>query len=54
VTEDWRKLHNEELHNLYYSPNNIRMVKEDENVNKKLVGKLEKKRLHGRPTQMGG
>jgi hypothetical protein len=25
VTEDWRKLHNEELHNLYSSPN--RMIK---------------------------
>jgi hypothetical protein len=23
----WRKLHNEELHNLYYSPNIIRMIK---------------------------
>jgi hypothetical protein len=23
VTEDWRKLHNEELHNLYSSPNII-------------------------------
>jgi hypothetical protein len=31
VTGDWRKLHNEELHNLYSSPNIIRMiVKEDE------------------------
>jgi hypothetical protein len=27
VTGDWRKLHNEELHNLYSSPNIIRMVK---------------------------
>jgi hypothetical protein len=26
---DWRNLHNEELHNLY-SPNIIRMIKEDE------------------------
>jgi hypothetical protein len=24
---DWRKLHNEELHNLYSSPNIIRMIK---------------------------
>jgi hypothetical protein len=32
VTGGWRKLHNEELHNLYTSPNIIRMdqVKEDE------------------------
>jgi hypothetical protein len=24
VTEEWRKLHNEELHNLYSSPNIVR------------------------------
>jgi hypothetical protein len=27
VTGDWRKLHNVELHNLYSSPNIIRMIK---------------------------
>jgi uncharacterized membrane protein len=27
VTRDWRKLHNEELHNLYSLPNIIRMIK---------------------------
>jgi hypothetical protein len=27
VTGGWRKLHNEELHNLYFSPNIIRMIK---------------------------
>jgi hypothetical protein len=27
VTGDWRKLHNEELHNLYSSRNVIRMIK---------------------------
>jgi hypothetical protein len=27
VRGDWRKLHNEELHNLYISPNIIRMIK---------------------------
>jgi hypothetical protein len=26
VTGDWRKLHNEECHNLYSSPNIIRMI----------------------------
>jgi hypothetical protein len=27
MTGDWRKLHNEELHNLYSSPSIIRMIK---------------------------
>jgi hypothetical protein len=27
ITEGWRKLHNEELHNLYPSPSIIRMIK---------------------------
>jgi hypothetical protein len=27
VTGDWRKLHNEELHNFYSSPNIFRMIK---------------------------
>jgi hypothetical protein len=27
VKGDWRKLHNEELHNLYSSPNIIRIIK---------------------------
>jgi hypothetical protein len=27
VTRDWRKLHNEELHDLYSSPSIIRMIK---------------------------
>jgi hypothetical protein len=27
VTGDWRKLHNKEFHNLYSSPNIIRMMK---------------------------
>jgi hypothetical protein len=27
VTRGWRKLHNEELHNLYSSPNIIKMIK---------------------------
>jgi hypothetical protein len=26
VTGDWKKLHNEELHNLYSSPNIIRII----------------------------
>jgi hypothetical protein len=53
VTGDWRKLHNEELHNLYSSPSIIRMMKsrrmrlekhvarmgENRNAYKILVGK---------------
>jgi hypothetical protein len=63
VTEDWRKLHNEDLHNLYSSPNIIRMIKsrrmrwaghvtrmgETRNASKILVGKPEGKRQLGRP-----
>jgi hypothetical protein len=58
VTGEWRKLHNEELHNLYSSPDIIRQVKlrqmrwvahvarmgEDRKVYKALVGKPEGKR----------
>jgi hypothetical protein len=63
VTGEWRKLHNEELHNLYSSPDNIRHVKsrrmrwaghvarmgEERKVNKVLVGKPEGKKPLGRP-----
>jgi hypothetical protein len=27
VTGDWRKLHNEELHDIYSSPNIVRVIK---------------------------
>jgi hypothetical protein len=30
LTGGWRKLHNEELHNLYSSPSKINQIKEDE------------------------
>jgi hypothetical protein len=63
MTGDWRKLRNEELHNLYCSPNIIRMIKsrrmrwaghvarmvEKRNAYRILVGKPEGKRLLGRP-----
>jgi hypothetical protein len=63
VTVDWRKLHNEERHNLYSSPDIIRQVKsrrmrwaghvarmgEDRKEYKVLVGKPEGKRPLGRP-----
>jgi hypothetical protein len=63
VTGGWRKLYNEELHNLYSSPSIIRIIKsrrmrwaghaarigEKRNVYRLLVGKPEGKRLLGRP-----
>jgi hypothetical protein len=62
VTGGWRKLHNEELHNLYSSPSKIRMIKsrrmrwaghvglmgEKKNAYRILVGKPEGKRPLGR------
>jgi hypothetical protein len=63
VTGEWRKLHSEELHNLYSSPDIIRQVKsrrmrwaghvarmgEETKVYKVLVGKPEGKIPLGRP-----
>jgi hypothetical protein len=63
VTGGWRKLHNEELHNLYSSPSIIRIIKSKRlrwaghvarmggkrNMYRLLVGKLEGKRPLGRP-----
>jgi hypothetical protein len=63
VTGSWRKLHNEELHNLYSSPSIIRMIKsrrirwaghvarmgEKRNAYRILVGNPYRKRSLGRP-----
>jgi hypothetical protein len=63
VTRDWRKLHNEELRNLYSSPNTIRLMKsrrmrwarhvaqmgEKRNAYRVLVGMPEGKRPLVRP-----
>jgi hypothetical protein len=63
VTGEWRKLHNEELHILYSSPNIIRQFKskrmrwaghvarmgEERNVYRVLMGKPEGKRPLARP-----
>jgi hypothetical protein len=63
VTEEWRKLHKEELNDLYSSPNIIRVTKsrkkwaghvarmgERTGVYRVLVGKPEGKRPLGRPS----
>jgi hypothetical protein len=63
VTGEWRKLHNEELHNLCSSPDIVRKVKsrrmrwvghaarmgEERKVYKVLVGKSEERRPLGKP-----
>jgi len=63
LTGEWRKLHNEELSDLYFLPNIVRVVKskrmrwaghvarmgEGRGVHRVLVGKPEGKRPLGRP-----
>jgi hypothetical protein len=63
VVREWRKLHSEELHDLYLSPNILRVIKsrrmrrtghvarlgEERRVYRVLVGKSEGKRPLGRP-----
>ena len=63
VTGEWRRLHNEELNDLYSSPSIVRVMKsrrmrwaghvasmgEERGVHKVLVGKPKGKRSLGRP-----
>jgi len=44
VTEDWRKLHNEELNDLYSSPNIIRVIKSRRMKSAEHVARVEEMR----------
>jgi hypothetical protein len=46
VTGDWRKLHNEELHNLYNLPNIIRIIKSRRIRRAGHVTRIERRGMH--------
>jgi hypothetical protein len=50
ATEDWRKLHNEELHNLCSSPDIIRLIKSRRTKWTRYVARMREKRIFvGKP-----
>jgi hypothetical protein len=46
VTRGWRKLHNEELHNLYSSPSIIRMIKSRRMRGARHVARMGRRLMH--------
>jgi hypothetical protein len=46
VEIDWRKLHNEELHNLYNSPGLIRMIKPRRMRETRHIGRIGRREMH--------
>jgi hypothetical protein len=46
MTGGWRKLQNEELHNLYYSPSIIRMIKSRRMRLAGHVARIGRRRIH--------
>jgi hypothetical protein len=46
IVGGWRKLHNEELHNLYSSPSIIRMIKSRSTIWAEYVARMGRRGIH--------